>query len=172
MPVGNRFRLYPTREQQNILLRWIGCQRFIYNAKVSEDRYFRVFARKFGGDAPIDQEYSRFIGPDTQWLREVPSQVAPQRRDQMAAGLPEVLPQTRRPANDSEKARQTIRLAHCRAVPVYGRRAGDWQREVSSRTHSLHGTPRARASAVHLYLRSWGPLVCVVLYGEYRTGIR
>jgi putative transposase len=58
-----------------ILLRWIGCQRFIYNAKVSEDRYFRKFAAKFGGENPVDQEYSRFIGAESQWLREVPSQV-------------------------------------------------------------------------------------------------
>ena len=41
MLTGNRFRLYPTQRQQKILLRWIGCQRLIYNAKVSEDRYFR-----------------------------------------------------------------------------------------------------------------------------------
>jgi putative transposase len=56
-------------------LRWIGCQRFIYNAKVAEDRYFRAYARKFASrqHAPVDQEYSRFIGPDTAWL--VPSQV-------------------------------------------------------------------------------------------------
>ena len=75
MLTGNRFRLYPTQPQQKILLRWIGCQRFIYNAKVSEDRYFRGFARKFGGRAPVDQAYSHFIGPQTPWLREVPSQI-------------------------------------------------------------------------------------------------
>ena len=75
MLTGNRFRLYPTRRQQKTLLRWIGCQRFIYNAKVSEDRCFRGFARKFGGAAPVDQAYSHFIGPQTPWLREVPSQI-------------------------------------------------------------------------------------------------
>src|SRR5215475_666230 len=75
MLTGNRFRLYPTQPQQKILLRWIGCQRFIYNAKVSEDRYFRGFAIKFGGRDPVDQAYSHFIGPQTPWLREVPSQI-------------------------------------------------------------------------------------------------
>ncbi len=44
---GYQFRLYPTKEQEQILLRWIGCQRLIYNAKVSEDRYFRAFKRRF-----------------------------------------------------------------------------------------------------------------------------
>ena len=76
---GHRFRCYPDRDQENILLRWIGCQRFIYNSKVREDRYFRAFARKAlaltGQKPPIDQQYSHFIGDDTQWLREVPSQV-------------------------------------------------------------------------------------------------
>ncbi|ANB02230.1 transposase [Ectothiorhodospira sp. BSL-9] len=77
--IGHRFRCYPGRQQENILLRWIGCQRFIYNSKVREDRYFRAFARKAlsltGQKPPIDQQYSQFIGPDTAWLREVPSQV-------------------------------------------------------------------------------------------------
>lgn len=77
MQSGYRFRLYPTAEQKTVLLRWIGCQRFIYNAKVAEDRYFRAYARKFASHqhVPVDQEYSRFIGPDTAWLRAVPSQV-------------------------------------------------------------------------------------------------
>lgn len=79
MQIGNRYRCYPTTAQENILRRWIGCQRFIYNAKVGEDRYYRAFARRFvenaGRHAPVDQEYARFIGEDTAWLREVPSQI-------------------------------------------------------------------------------------------------
>jgi putative transposase len=77
MQIGYRFRLYPSKQQQATLLKWIGCQRFIYNAKVSEDRYYRGYARKFASNefAPVDQEYSRFIGEETKWLREVPSQV-------------------------------------------------------------------------------------------------
>lgn len=79
MQSGLRFRLYPTPEQASSLLRWIGCQRFIYNAKVNEDRYFRTFARKSlqhaGQFAPQDQQYSHFITEATPWLREVPSQV-------------------------------------------------------------------------------------------------
>ena len=79
MQIGNRFRLYPTSEQAQILLRWIGCQRFIYNNKVREDRYFRTFARKSlslaGQHIPLDQKYAHFIGEDTAWLKEVPSVV-------------------------------------------------------------------------------------------------
>ena len=79
MQVGCRYRCYPTPAQAQILLRWIGCQRFIYNAKVGEDRYFRRFARSClaltGQFAPIDQQYSHFKTEQTPWLSEVPSQV-------------------------------------------------------------------------------------------------
>ena len=77
---GFRFRCYPTPAQAQVLLRWIGCQRFIYNAKVTEDRYYRRFIRRSldltGLYPPVDQQYSRYIHPDlTPWLKEVPSQV-------------------------------------------------------------------------------------------------
>lgn len=79
MQIGNRFRLYPTAIQAQTLLQWIGCQRFIYNAKVGEDRYFRSFARQSlaltGQFSPIDQQYSHFKTESTPWLSEVPSQI-------------------------------------------------------------------------------------------------
>lgn len=80
MQIGNRFRCYPTPAQQKTLLQWIGCQLFICNAKVSEDRYFRSFARRslahVGKYAPVDQHYSHFKNPElTPWLSDVPSQL-------------------------------------------------------------------------------------------------
>lgn len=77
MQIGNRFRCYPTAAQEKTLLQWIGCQRHIYNAKVSEDRYFRRFARNSlqhtGQYGPIDQQYAQFKSDLTPWLSEVPS---------------------------------------------------------------------------------------------------
>lgn len=79
MHTGHRFRCYPTPDQKQTLLRWIGCQRAIYNAKVSEDRYYRTFARKSlqhtGQYAPQDQTYAQFVTDSTPWFREVPSRV-------------------------------------------------------------------------------------------------
>jgi putative transposase len=76
---GYKFRLYPSKEQEKIFLRWIGCQHLIYNAKVQEDRYFRKFQRRMVGLAgekpPVDLQYSHFITEHTTFLREVPSQV-------------------------------------------------------------------------------------------------
>ena len=79
MQIGNRFRCSPTPAQAQTLLAWIGCQRFIYNAKVGEDQYFRRFARRSlthtGEFAPIDQQYSHFKTELTPWLSDVPSQI-------------------------------------------------------------------------------------------------
>ena len=80
MQTGVKFRCYPTKQQASTLLQWIGAQRFIYNAKVSEDRYFRAFARHSlshtGEYAPIDQQYSQFKDDElTPWMKTIPSQV-------------------------------------------------------------------------------------------------
>lgn len=89
---GFRFRAYPDDQVARVLARWIGCQRFIKNAKVREDRYYRAFQRRFaafaGQHAPVDQAYAHLVGngnavigseeraeADTTWLREVPSVV-------------------------------------------------------------------------------------------------
>jgi putative transposase len=79
MNVGKKFRIYPTKEQQTTLAQWIGHQRFIYNSKVQEDRYFRKFKSKslslVGVDVPCDQQYSQFKSKETAFLKEVPSQI-------------------------------------------------------------------------------------------------
>jgi putative transposase len=79
MNEGKKFRVYPTKEQIKTLSQWIGHQRFIYNSKVGEDRYFRKFKNKslslIGEDVPCDQKYSQFISADTDFLKDVPSQI-------------------------------------------------------------------------------------------------
>ncbi len=79
MQIGNKFRCYPTQAQAQTLLQWIGCQRYIYNAKVREDRYYRSFARHSlqhtGQHAPLDQQYAQFKTELTPFLSEVPSTI-------------------------------------------------------------------------------------------------
>jgi putative transposase len=77
---GIKFRCYPTEEQEIVLSKWMGCQRFIYNAKVAEDRYYRSFARKAlslaGETPPVDQQYSRYKNKElTPFLYEVPPEI-------------------------------------------------------------------------------------------------
>ena len=77
--IGHRLRCYPTPVQAQTLRRWIGCQRFIYNAKVIENRYFRRFSKSAlslaGTPIPIDQCYAQFKTDLTPWLSEVPPQL-------------------------------------------------------------------------------------------------
>ena len=79
MNEGKKFRVYPTKEQIKTLSQWIGPQRFIYNSKVGEDSDSRKFKNKslslIGEDIPCDQKYSQFISADTDFLKDVPSQI-------------------------------------------------------------------------------------------------
>ena len=80
MHQGFKFRAHrPPRALAQTLIQRMGAQRFIYNGKVGEDRYFRQFARKAlsltGQRPPIDRCYSQFKTDRTPWLFEIPSQV-------------------------------------------------------------------------------------------------
>lgn len=75
---GQRFPIVLSNGMTQVLRQWIGHQRFIYNAKVQEDRYFRTFARKslqhVGHYAPVDQQYAHFK-KEAPFLKDVPSQI-------------------------------------------------------------------------------------------------
>lgn len=76
---GVKFKANPTSEQKLILSQWMGCARFIYNAKCDEDQYLRTFLRHSlsltGWSIPIDQTYSQFKTELTPWLKDCPSQI-------------------------------------------------------------------------------------------------
>ncbi len=108
---GYQFRLYPNAEQQQILLRWFGCQRLIYNAKVQEDRYYRRFQRRMigpvGKASPVDQKYSRFISERTDFLRKVPSQLL----RNVSPGISAVFQKAwRSPKLKKKSGRQAVRI--------------------------------------------------------------
>jgi putative transposase len=80
MQCGVRFSAKPSSDLRLILAQWMGCQRFIYNAKVGEAAYFRTFQRHAlalaGVYPPSDQQYSQFKDRElTPWLYEVPSEI-------------------------------------------------------------------------------------------------
>ncbi len=80
MLTGIQLRAYPTKHQKLILSQWMGCTRFVWNAKCDEDKYFRGFARKF---TPFkyyyqtqDTKYSHFKSDElSSWLSKCPSQI-------------------------------------------------------------------------------------------------
>ena len=80
MLTGIQLRAYPTNHQKLILSQWMGCARFIWNAKCDEDKYFRGFARKFTPYNQYyetqDQKYSHFKSEElSAWLKQCPSQI-------------------------------------------------------------------------------------------------
>ena len=77
-----RFRIYPDRIQQQVLKRWIGAQRYIYNQKVEELEYQlwlknnAKFSNRFQEPdencCPWDQTFSKYA-LSAPWLKEIPS---------------------------------------------------------------------------------------------------
>jgi transposase len=56
---GIKLRANPTPSQNLILSQWMGCAKFIWNAKCGEEKYYSTFARKYyplGTYAPVDQK--------------------------------------------------------------------------------------------------------------------
>ena len=76
---GVKFAAHPTEEQKLVLSQWMGCARFIYNAKCDEDQYYRTFLKQSlsltGEKTPVDQTYSQFKSELTPWLADCPSQI-------------------------------------------------------------------------------------------------
>ena len=76
---GIKFRAYPTSRQKRALSQWMGCARFIYNAKCDDEQYYRTFLAHSlsltGEKVPIDQSYAQYKGEQTPWLNDCPSQI-------------------------------------------------------------------------------------------------
>jgi putative transposase len=77
-----RFRIYPSRVQQQVLKRWIGAQRYIYNQKVEElnyqlwlknnARFSNRFQEPIENYCPWDQAFSKYT-VSAPWLEQIPS---------------------------------------------------------------------------------------------------
>jgi putative transposase len=57
---GVRFQALPTPEMRVHLSQWIGCQRVIYNAKVSEDQLFAK-QRRIAAECGISNFNPKFV---------------------------------------------------------------------------------------------------------------
>ena len=123
---GVKFRCRPTAEQIPILNQWIGHQRFIYNSKVAEDKYFRTFRKHSlalaGETLPSDQQYSQFKDKElTPFLYEVPSQIFRNGAYRYMQGLSRFHKGlSSRPAKKKKHGRQTVLITNelFRFLPV------------------------------------------------------
>lgn len=79
MLMGISLKAYPTKRQKLLLSQWMGCARFIWNAKCDEDKYLTYFAQKYlplGTYPPIDQAFSKYKNRElSPWLFKCPSQI-------------------------------------------------------------------------------------------------
>ncbi len=79
MLMGISFQAKPTREQKKTLSQWMGCSRFVWNAKCDEDKYLSAFARKYmsvGTYAPFDSKYAQYKDKElSPWLSNCPSNI-------------------------------------------------------------------------------------------------
>lgn len=78
MLIGCKLRANPTSKQKRVLSQWIGCARFIWNAKCEENHYLSSFASRYlplGTFPLIDQTYSQYKTELSPWLFDVPSQI-------------------------------------------------------------------------------------------------
>ena len=79
MLLGIKLKALPSKKQKHILSQWMGCAKFIWNAKCEEERYYNTFARKYypvKTYPPIDQKYSHFKNKElSPWLYKIPSQI-------------------------------------------------------------------------------------------------
>jgi putative transposase len=79
MIVGISLQAHPTARQKQVLSQWMGCSRFIWNAKCDTQEYLHQFAKKYlpiGTNAPIDQTFAQYKSRElSPWLFGCPSQV-------------------------------------------------------------------------------------------------
>lgn len=79
MIVGISLQAHPTELQKKILSQWMGCARFIWNAKCDTQEYLYQFAKKYlpvGTHAPIDQSFAQYKNVElSPWLYDCPSQI-------------------------------------------------------------------------------------------------
>ena len=76
---GISLQAHPTSDQKLILSQWMGCARFIWNAKCDEEKYQRSFAKRYlpvGTYPEINATFSQYKSRElSHWLFECPSQI-------------------------------------------------------------------------------------------------
>ena len=69
----------PTGNQKKVLSQWIGCSRFVWNAKCDEDYYLQKFAKRYlpiGTYPEFNQTFSQYKNRElSPWLFDCPSQI-------------------------------------------------------------------------------------------------
>jgi hypothetical protein len=120
---GVHFCIYPSRVQQQVLKRWIGAQRYIYNRKVEELDYQlwlknnAKFSNRFQESdekyCPWDQTFSKY-NESAPWLEEIPSYVRRNGCSRFKASIGKWGKGSGRPQHKTRRSSQSVLLtAEC-----------------------------------------------------------
>jgi len=124
-----RFRIYPNRIQQQVLKRWIGAQRYIYNQKVEELDYqlwlknYAKFSNRFlepqENYCAWDQAFSKYT-LSASWLKEIPSFIRRNGCSRFRSAMANWGKGGKRPQLKSRKSVQSVLLtAECFTLRTY-----------------------------------------------------
>lgn len=79
MITGISLHSNPTDRQKRLFSQWMGCARFIWNAKCDEEKYLSSFAKKYlpiGTYPKLDQSFAQYKNRElSPWLFDCPSQI-------------------------------------------------------------------------------------------------
>ncbi len=79
MLMGITLQAHPTGAQKKTISQWMGCARFIWNAKCEEEKYLHTFSKRYlpvGTYPEADQTYSQYKNQElSPWLFDCPSQI-------------------------------------------------------------------------------------------------
>jgi putative transposase len=123
-----RFRIYPDRIQQQVLKRWIGAQRYIYNQKVEELSYQlwlknnAKFSNRFQepqeNTCPWDQAFSKYT-LSAPWLEEIPSFIRRNGCSRFGSAMGKWAKGGGRPQHKTRKSVQSVLLtAECFTLQI------------------------------------------------------
>lgn len=86
--IRQTFRIYPNKEQEKILVQWLGCGRFIWNHFLTENRIKYETEKKFIFKFDINKQITHLKKQDEySWLKDAPSQILQQKSADLDTAL-------------------------------------------------------------------------------------
>ena len=140
MLIGASFKAYPTINQKIVLSQWMGCSRFLWNAKCEEFSYFLAFAKKYcpvNLKIPVDQSYSQFKSKTfSSWLFDCPSQILRNTTTNWYNTYKKFLKkQCGKPQKKKKTNRESVHLT--RELFSFEKKGNSWRLSIGTRSRNI-----------------------------------
>jgi putative transposase len=141
MLMGVRFKAYPTQNQKLVLSQWMGCARFIWNAKCAEHDYQTRFAKRYlpiGNYPKVDAKYSQYKSKElSPWLFDCPSVILRNSTSNWYQTMQKFLKgQCGRPKRKKKGSSESIYLTR-ELFSLERGSSGKWKLLIGSKKHNL-----------------------------------